>query len=247
MELEISKNKEMASKKAASKAASLLNQAIDERGRAVFVAATGLSQVDFLRHLAEYDSIDWNRTTMFHLDEYIGLKPSHPASFRKFLKRRFVRKVNPGTVHFIRGETKDPDAECKRLNGLISRVDVDVAFVGIGENSHLAFNDPPADFKTNQPYIIVELDEKCRRQQIGEGWFDDLKEVPERAISMSVQQIMESKNIICTVPGQRKAQAVNSSFENEVSPEYPASILRKHDRAFVYLDSGSASKLDRHD
>lgn len=245
LELNISSNKEEASKKAASKAASLLSQAISEKGEAVFVIATGLSQVDFLHNLTEHKSVDWNLTTMFHLDEYIGLAKDHRASFRRFLRERFLKEVNPGTVNFIEGSSDNPEAECRRLNSLISGVDVDVAFVGIGENGHLAFNDPPANFSTNDPYIIVDLDEKCRKQQVGEGWFDTVQEVPEKAISMSIQQIMNSKNIICTVPGQRKAKAVKDCFEGEISPDYPASILRRHKRAFVYLDGESAALIEK--
>jgi glucosamine-6-phosphate deaminase len=180
---------------------------------------------------------------MYHLDEYIGFSEAHPASFRRYLKERFVDVVQPGTVHFVLGEAADPAAECLRLNDIISQDIIDVAFVGIGENGHLAFNDPPADFDTEQPFIIVKLDDACRQQQLGEGWFGSLEEVPTTAISMSIQQIMKSKAIICTVPDERKARAVKQCFEGDVSPMHPASILRKHPKAFVYLDEPAASLL----
>ena len=180
---------------------------------------------------------------MFHLDEYIGLPETHPASFRRYLKERLINKVHPGTVYLIQGDAKDPELECERLNKIISNMEVDVAFVGVGENGHLAFNDPPADFETEKPYIIVELDEVCRRQQLKEGWFKSLDEVPRRAISMSIKQIMKSKNIICIVPESRKAQAIKDCFEGEISPYHPASILRKHTNAFIFLDKDAAKFL----
>jgi glucosamine-6-phosphate deaminase len=169
----------------------------------------------------------------------------HPASFRRYLKERLVDVVHPGRVHFIQGEVADPAAECRRINAIIAQDTIDVAFVGIGENGHLAFNDPPADFDSEVPYIIVELDEACRRQQLGEGWFASLEEVPTTAISMSIQQIMKSGAIICTVPDKRKARAVKQCFEGEISPIHPASILRKHANAFVYLDEDAASLLSQ--
>ncbi|GAF93831.1 unnamed protein product, partial [marine sediment metagenome] len=190
-------------------------------------------------------SIDWSRTTMFHLDEYIGIAEDHPASFRKYLKERLINKVHPGAVYLIKGDSEDPDSECERLNKIISKKEIDVSFVGIGENGHLAFNDPPADFHTEKPYIVVELDEACRRQQLGEGWFNGLEEVPYRAISMSIKQMMKSRNIICTVPDARKAQAVKNCLEGVVSPEHPASVLRKHKKVFVFLDKDSAKLLEK--
>jgi glucosamine-6-phosphate deaminase len=182
---------------------------------------------------------------MYHLDEYIGMAADHPASFRRYLKERLVDVVRPGTVHLIQGEADDPAAECRRINHIISRDIIDVAFVGIGENGHLAFNDPPADFNTDVPYIIVELDDACRQQQFGEGWFVSLDEVPKTAISMSIHQIMKSEAIICTVPDKRKARAVKQCFEGEISPLHPASILRKHSKAYVYLDAAAASQLSQ--
>jgi len=180
---------------------------------------------------------------MYHLDEYIGMHVDHPASFRRYLRKRLVDIVHPGTVHFIGGEAHDPAAECRRINQIISQDKIAAAFVGIGENGHLAFNDPPADFDTEEPYIIVELDEACRQQQFGEGWFASLDEVPKTAISMSIQQIMKSEAIICTVPDERKALAVKQCFDGEISPMHPASILRRHTNAVVYLDEPAASLL----
>jgi len=181
---------------------------------------------------------------MFHLDEYIGLSEDHPASFRRYLQERLISKVHPGKVFLIAGDAPGSEEECERLNDIISQYEIDVAFVGIGENGHLAFNDPPADFETEKPYIIVELDTACRRQQLGEGWFNSLEEVPQKAISMSVNQIMKAKNIICTVPDKRKAQAVKDCFGGEeISPYYPASILKRHDHCYVFLDEQSAMYL----
>jgi glucosamine-6-phosphate deaminase len=228
---------------AATKAADLLKDAIACKGHAAFVAATGVSQFEFLDVLTSMADVDWSKTTMFHLDEYIGLPEAHPASFRRYLKERLIARVHPGAVHLIRGDAPDSQAECRRLNRLIAGYEIDVSFVGIGENGHLAFNDPPADFETKDGYIVVDLDETCRRQQLGEGWFASLEEVPRRAISMSVRQIMRSQAIVCTVPGRRKAQAVYDCFSGEVTPLHPASILRQHERAYVFLDADAASLL----
>jgi glucosamine-6-phosphate deaminase len=180
---------------------------------------------------------------MFHLDEYIGLPITHPASFRKYLKERFVDLVPIKEFNYVDGSS-DATAECKRLGEIISRNPIEVAFVGIGENGHLAFNDPPADFETEEPYIIVSLDEACRRQQVGEGWFASLDDVPCQAISMSIRQILKAEEIICIAPDARKAQAVKACFEGPVSPEAPASILRTHPQTTIYLDRQSASTLD---
>ena len=228
---------------AAEQAARVLREAIAQKGVATFVAATGASQFEFLDFLTQRRDIDWSRTIMFHLDEYLGLPETHPASFRKYLQERLINKVYPGRVYLIQGDAPDPWSECRRLGALISRVEVDVAFVGIGENGHLAFNDPPADFTTADPYIVVELDEKCRNQQVKEGWFSSLEEVPQKAISMSIRQVMKAKNIICIVPEARKAEAVARALEGPISPECPASILRRHRSVYYYLDQESASLL----
>jgi glucosamine-6-phosphate deaminase len=228
---------------AAAKAAALLRNAIARKGHATFVAATGVSQFEFLDALTSVLGIDWARMTMFHLDEYVGLPETHPASFRRYLKERLIERVHPGEVRLIRGDAPDPQAECRRLNSLIAEHGVDVSFVGIGENGHLAFNDPPADFAVEDAYIVVELDDACRRQQLGEGWFDSLERVPRRAITMSIRQIMRSQAIVCIVPEGRKAQAVRDCFSGKVTPLHPASILRRHERAYVFLDADSASLL----
>jgi glucosamine-6-phosphate deaminase len=228
---------------AAKRAADLLRDGIARKGHAAFVAATGVSQFELLDVLIAAPGIDWTKTTMFHLDEYVGLPESHPASFRRYLKERLIERVHPGEVQLIRGDAPDPRAECQRLNRLIAGYEIDVSFVGIGENGHLAFNDPPADFEVEDSYIVVELDEVCRRQQLGEGWFASLEDVPRRAISMSIRQIMRSRAIICTVPDRRKAQAVRDCFSGEVTPLHPASILRRHESAYVFLDTEAALLL----
>ncbi len=244
MEIRVFKTKNDMGKAAAEKAARILIDAIREKGDATFIAATGVSQFEFLENLTSISSIDWSKTTMFHLDEYIGLSETHPASFRKYLKERFLNKVHPGNVYLINGDAKEPELECERLNKIIKQKKIDVAFVGIGENGHLAFNDPPADFNTEKAYLVVELNDACRKQQLGEGWFKSFDEIPKRAISMSIKQIMKSKNIICTVPDMRKAQAVKDCFEGQdVSPEHPSSILKNHDNCFVFLDKQSSIYL----
>ena len=243
MQIEVFKTKKACGAAAADRGAKILRKAIADNGRASFIVATGASQFDFLKAMTEKEGVDWRLTTMYHLDEYIGMNADHPASFRRYLKERLVEVVHPGKVCFIQGDADDPAMECRRINNIISQDRIEVAFVGIGENGHLAFNDPPADFDTEVPYIIVELNDACRQQQFGEGWFASLEEVPNSAISMSVQQIMKSETIICTVPDKRKARAVKQCFEGEISPLHPASILRKHSKAFVYLDDDAASLL----
>ncbi len=244
MEVKTFETKEEMGKAAAKQAAKMLISAMKEKGEAVFVVATGASQFEFLEALVSTPSINWSKTTMFHLDEYVGIQENHPASFRKYLKEKLIDKVHPGTVYLIKGDAEDPESECERLNRIISTKEIDVSFVGIGENGHLAFNDPPGDFNTEKPYIIVELDEDCRRQQLGEGWFNSLNQVPGKAISMSIKQIMKSRNIICTVPDARKAQAVKNCLEGTISPEHPASILRKHEKVLLFLDKDSAKLLE---
>ena len=235
--------KQETSEAAAHVASRKLREAIDANGQASFIVATGASQFDFLAALTVDAAIDWDNTTMFHLDEYIGIPETHPASFRKYLRERLVDIVHPGTVHFLNGEAGEPQAECDRLNRIIAQHQIDVAFVGIGENGHLAFNDPPADFETDDPYILVELDEACRLQQVGEGWFTGLDAVPSQAISMSIRQIMKAQTIICTVPDERKAEAVRNCLHGEITPMHPASILQTHPDCTVFLDAGSASLL----
>jgi glucosamine-6-phosphate deaminase len=230
---------------AAAQAADVIREAIAARGAANVIAATGASQFEFLDALTGAPGIDWARTVFFHLDEYVALPASHPASFRRYLKERIVERVHPGTFHMIAGDAADPAAECARVGAVLARHPIDAAFVGIGENGHLAFNDPPADFQTEAPYLVVELDEACRRQQLGEGWFARLDEVPRRAISMSVRQILKSRAILCVVPDARKAKAVRDCLEGGVTPLHPASVLQEHPRATVYLDPPAAALLER--
>ena len=242
MEIIISKTKEKLGVKAAQNGAKLIKGAIKKNGKANIIVATGASQFEMINELIKH-GIDWTKVTGFHLDEYIGLPVSHPASFRKYLKERFADKINIGNFHYVNGETK-PEEECKRLSAIISKHPIDVAFVGIGENSHLAFNDPPANFDTKDAYIVVNLDEDCKKQQMGEGWFKTIDDVPKQAISMSIKQIMKSANIICSVPDKRKAWAVQQTVESKVSNQYPASIMQNHKNTWLYLDEGSASNLN---
>ena len=230
---------------AAQMAAKILQEVLQSKNKASFIAATGTSQFEFLDALCNHYEINWKKTEMFHLDEYLGLPANHPASFRNYLKKRLVDEVKLGKVFFIQGDASNPQYECKRISDLISKRRIDVAFVGIGENGHLAFNDPPADFKTKEPYIIVNLDIRCRKQQLNEGWFKSFEDVPRKAITISINEILRAKNIICTCPDKRKAEAVRRclSEEESVSPENPASILKKHPRVFCYLDKYSASLL----
>lgn len=245
MKINVYENKKQTSREAALKAASILNKIIRQKGIATFIMATGVSQLNFIKALIDEGKVNWSKTKMFHLDEYIGIPETHIASFRKYLKEKYISKVNqPKEVNLIKGNTGDPQKECNRLNLLLKNKVVDIAFVGIGENGHLAFSDPPADFEVEDPFIVVNLTERCRKQQVGEGWFNSLEDVPRQAISMSIKQIMKAKNIICTVPEERKAQAVKDCFEtDEISPEHPASILKKHEDCFVFLDQSSANLL----
>jgi glucosamine-6-phosphate deaminase len=243
MEIIISECKAEMAREAAERAGEYLSRTISHRGSVTFVAATGASQFEFLDFLTTIPYIEWSKSIMFHLDEYIGLLPSHPASFRHYLQDRLVDKVHPGKVFLIQGDAQNLEVEITRLNSLISENTPDVAFVGIGENGHLAFNDPPADFDIQDPYIVVKLDEVCRKQQLGEGWFSTLENVPTQAVSMSIKQIMKAKTIICTVPDQRKAQAVHDCMTGDINPCHPASILRLHPDAYLFLDRNSASLL----
>ncbi len=244
MNIQIFDTKQTLGKQSASDGAEKIRSAIQKKGEVNIILATGASQFETLSNLVEEPDIDWSKVTMFHLDEYVDLPETHPASFRKYLRERFEQSVPPlkGT-HYIDGYSGDPKEECQRLNEIISEIDIDVALVGIGENGHLAFNDPPADFDTEEPYIVVELDEACRKQQMGEGWFDSIDDVPKKAISMSIRQIMKSKEIICSVPDQRKAEAVRNCMEGEITNLHPASILQAHKHCTVYLDQESASML----
>jgi len=241
MKVNIFDSKAAMGEAAASNGVELITKVLEEKGRASIILATGASQFEMLEELVKAE-VDWSKVTVFHLDEYIGIPITHPASFRKYLNERFVDLVKPAAFHAINGEV-EPEGECLALGTIIKEHEIDVAFVGIGENAHLAFNDPPADFETAAPYIVVDLDRECRQQQLGEGWFPSLEAVPEQAISMSVKQIMKSRAIICTVPDARKARAVQKAVEGEVDPEAPASILQTHPQTWLYLDRDSASLL----
>ncbi len=221
-----------------------IEAAIHDHNEANIILATGASQFETLKSLINYDIVDWSKVTVFHLDEYVGISENHPASFRLYLKQRFLEKVGAvKNFHFINGSAENPQDECERLKRLIDVVDIHVALVGIGENGHLAFNDPPADFELTDPYLVADLDEKCRMQQVGEGWFKGLEDVPTQAISMSIKQIMKSKSIICSVPDERKAQAVKDCVLGDVSNLHPASILQNHGDCTIYLDNGSAKLI----
>ena len=244
MKIIVEKNKKDLGQRAAEHGAGLLRKALKNSGRANIIVATGASQFEMLANLVKADGIAWNNVTAFHLDEYVGLPITHPASFRKYLWERFVSKLPLplAAFHYVNAD-KNPQAECDRLGKLLAKHPIDVAFIGIGENGHVAFNDPPADFKTSRPYLVVTLDEACRRQQMGEGWFPTLASVPKRAISMSPKQIMKSAAIVCTVPDERKAEAVKNSVEGEVTPDVPASILQRHRNCTLFLDRAAASRL----
>ena len=229
---------------AAAHGAAALREALAERGEAAVIVATGASQFEVLGHLVEEPDVDWSRVTAFHLDEYLGLSPGHPASFRRYLRERFASRVPLRAFHELDGTAEDPEVECDRVGGLVRRHPVDAAFVGIGENGHLAFNDPPADFDTDRPYLIVDLDDACRRQQLGEGWFDSFDAVPERALSMSVRQILRSRRIVCSVPDRRKAEAVRNTVHGPVTPSVPASILQTHEDCTLFLDEAAAGLLE---
>jgi glucosamine-6-phosphate deaminase len=230
-------------KAAAEKAAAAIRGAIRDRSHARVIAATGTSQFEFLAALTDSADIDWGRVELFHLDEYIGLPATHPASFRKILLERLVNKAGIAKFHPLDGDARDLSEVIRKVGEALVSAPVDIAFAGIGENGHLAFNDPPADFETEEPYLIVNLDEACRRQQVGEGWFSDRSQVPTQAISMSIRQILKAKEILAIVPDSRKAQAVKTCFEGEVGPMAPASILRRHANTSVYLDKESSSLL----
>ena len=242
MIIKVFKDKLSLANAAAEQAARHIRDAISTNGSARIIAATGASQLEFLDALTAAPDVDWKQVEMFHLDEYIGLPLSHPASFRNYLFKRLINKVGIAHYHLLDGES-DPASVARTVGAELAGSPVDVAFVGVGENGHLAFNDPPADFDTEEPYLIVELDEACRRQQLGEGWFKSLSAVPQRAISMSVRQILKAHEIICIVPDARKARAVAACFEGGISANAPASILRSHPGTTIYLDNDSASLL----
>jgi glucosamine-6-phosphate deaminase len=227
---------------AAADGAAALKQAIGEFGKARLVAATGASQLQFLAALTRDHGVDWNRVELFHLDEYAGLDETHPASFAKYIRERIVEPTGISRYYLLDG-ARPVEEVMAEAGKRMTAEPIHVAFVGIGENGHVAFNDPPADFANPAPYLLVDLDEACRRQQVGEGWFSDLAEVPRQAISMSIQQILKARRILCVVPDQRKARAVAGALDGPVTPEVPASILQTHPEVTVYLDEAAASLL----
>jgi len=231
---------------AAQLGAELIRTAIKERGEAAIIVATGASQFEMLDALLRLPNIAWNKVTAFHLDEYVNLPITHPASFRKYLWERFVSKLAlpMKAFHYLDGEG-DTHRTLAEMNATIRRFSIDLAFIGVGENGHLAFNDPPANFETEDPYLVVKLDEACRMQQVGEGWFKGLADVPTHAISMSVRHIMKSRAIICTAPDARKAKAVHDTVHGPMTPNVPASILQKHERTTMFLDRPAASLLPK--
>ena len=243
MLIKVFKSRDSLGQAAAEQAAAAIRRAIADRGQARIIAATGTSQAAFLNALTKTNDIPWANVEAFHLDEYIGLPITHPASFRKILLEQLMRKAGIVNYHLLDGDAPDPDEVVRRVGKQLASSPVDVAFLGIGENGHIAFNDPPADFATEDPYILVELDEVCRRQQVGEGWFADISQVPKQAISMSVRQILKAKELVAVVPETRKAQAVKACLEGPISPMAPGSILRTHPNATVYLDRDSAALL----
>jgi glucosamine-6-phosphate deaminase len=228
---------------AADEAAAAIRKAVAERDRCRIVLATGTSQFAFLGALTSTTGLEWNKVEAFHLDEYVGLPITHPASFRKILLERVIHEVGISKYWFVQGDASDLSEALDEVGRQLTSAPVDLAFVGIGENGHIAFNDPPANFETEEPYIVVELDQACRGQQVGEGWFADISDVPRQAISMSVRQIMKARQIVAVVPDTRKARAVKLCLEGEISPLAPGSVLRRHPNTTVYLDKDSAALL----
>ena len=242
MRVKVLQNSDQLGKEAAVFAANILRKVIQERGKARLVLSTGASQFDTLKYLVKQD-VDWSRVEMFHLDEYVGLLETHPASFRKYLKERFINLINLQRAVLVNGED-DVAATIRFLTREIRQEPLDLALVGIGENGHIAFNDPPADFETKEAYIVVNLDENCKKQQVREGWFPTANDVPKQAISMTVYQIMQSKIIVSCVPNKVKAKAVKMTLENGVTNIIPATILKNHQDVTLFLDKESVSLVN---
>ncbi len=234
MKIVISKTSDELGRRAAAETARIINEAIAKNGRARIVLSTGASQFDTLKHLVE-EKVDWSKVEMFHLDEYVNMPETHPASFRKYLKERFVEKTNVGKVNFVESSPEGIAA----LTEEIKSAPIDVGLIGIGRNSHIAFNDPPADFDTRVSYLVVKLDDACRNQQLAEGWFPTIDDVPTEAISMSVWQIMQCKVIISAVPHAEKAWAVAQTLANELTNKIPATMLKTHENFQLYVDADS--------
>ena len=242
MKLIVCESQEVLGIRSSDHAAALINAAIAEKGSARILLSTGASQFPFFDEFVKRD-IDWSKVEMFHLDEYVGIEKDHPASFNYYLTNRFVNKVNPGKYHLIDG-TVAPEKTIEELTALLDRAPIDVGLIGIGENAHIAFNDPPADFEDKNAYKVVTLAERCLEQQIGEGWFKSKEEAFKQAISMTCDRIMRCKHIISVVPYKVKAEAILATLTNDVTPDVPATLLKKHADATVYCDKNSASLLD---
>lgn len=243
MKIYIDKDSKELGKSSGNLAGDLIAEATKKKGTANILIATGASQFETLNQLIGRKDIEWNKVVLFHLDEYINLPATHPASFRKYITERLLQHIPPVKQAYLINGENDPKEECRRLAALINDYPIDVALIGIGENCHLAFNDPPADFDTTDPYIITVLDNACKMQQVNEDWFDTLSDVPPTAISISVRQILRASHIICAVPDLRKAQAVKNTLEQPVSNRYPATILRSHADCHLFLDRAAASWL----
>ena len=242
MKLIISSTKEELGRLSAKHAADCINAAIKDHGSARILLSTGASQFPFFDEFVKCD-IDWSRVEMFHLDEYVGITDAHPASFKRYLTDRFVSKVNPGKAHLIDG-SRPAEETIAELTALINERPIDVGLIGIGENAHIAFNDPPADFNDTRAYKVVTLDERCLKQQVGEGWFKSVEDTYKQAISMTCPQIMRCKTIISVVPYAVKAEAVYKTLTSELTPEIPATLLKKHGDFTLYCDADSASMLN---
>jgi len=244
MEIRVFDTKQELGRAAAERAKAAIGEAVARSGEARVIAATGASQFEFLDALTSLRGIDWGRVEMFHLDEYVGVPDTHPASFRRYLRERIVERVKPRVFHFLAGDAPDPAEECRRVGALLARAPIDVAFVGIGENGHLAFNDPGvADFDDPLDVKVVTLDDACRRQQVGEGHFPDLDAVPAQAMTVTIPALLRAAVVLAIVPEGRKAQAVHDALTDPVSTACPASVLRTRDGVVLHLDLDSSAEL----
>lgn len=239
MKVIISKDANSLGRNAAEYIAKLINDAIKEKGEARIVLSTGASQLTTLEPLITKD-VDWSKVTMFHLDEYVDLPETHPASFRKYLKERLINKVDLKAAYLVDG-TEESIAD---LTEELRRKPIDVGLIGIGENGHIAFNDPPADLETKEAYIIVNLNDTCKKQQVGEGWFATVDDVPKQAVSMTVYQILQCEKIVSCVPYAVKADAIKWTLENDATNMIPATMLKGHKDVVIYADEDSFSKVD---
>ena len=242
MQIHVHDNADLLGQHAADAAAMALKEIIAEQGYARIALSTGASQFPFISSFVTRD-LPWEKIEMFHLDEYIGLPESHPASFRKYLKERFLQHVPQLQRYWLVDGEQNPQETVARLNEQISQKPVDLALIGIGENGHIAFNDPPADFENPDPYTIVNLDDACKQQQVNEGWFATLEDVPKQAISMTVQQILRSRRIISCVPHAAKAEAIRSTLDQPIDPKFPSTILKSHANWQLYLDKASSASI----